>query len=205
MRYHSAQGVDESLELDLNYLFRVSLWPTMNMSSVDMGDMRVENFPVINRYELFAGKLAALFSRRAGRDLFDVRQMLKMQTWDANRFRLVFILYGAMNRKDWRTISLDSIAFDHQELQQSLLPVLRRGDLDQMGDIDVWASRITGETQEALGFLFPFKENEREFLNRLLDAGKLVPSLLTEDKVLQSKILQHPVLQWKAINVQGRH
>jgi len=57
------------------------------------------------------------------------------------------------------------------------------------------------ECQEALEGLLPFTEPEMEFLNRLLDRGEIVPSLLTDDPDMAERILQHPCLQWKALNV----
>ena len=38
-------------------------------------------------------------------------------------------------------------------------------------------------------------------LNLLLDRGEIVPSLLTTDKDLQERIIQQPLLEWKAFNV----
>jgi hypothetical protein len=49
--------------------------------------------------------------------------------------------------------------------------------------------------------VLPFTDAEKEFLNLLLDKGDIVPSLLTTDKDLQSRISRHPLLEWKALNV----
>ena len=37
------------------------------------------------------------------------------------------MVYGAMNRKDWRTIGLDDLGFDPVELSSQLIPALRIG------------------------------------------------------------------------------
>ena len=42
-------------------------------------------------------------------------------------------IYGAMNRKDWRTIRIDDITFDARERRNELLPTLRRDAVDQLG------------------------------------------------------------------------
>jgi hypothetical protein len=44
-------------------------------------------------------------------------------------------------------------------------------------------------------------ESEKEFLDRLLEYGAIVPSLLTEDEGFAARIRHHPGLGWKAINV----
>lgn len=40
-----------------------------------------------------------------------------------------------------------------------------------------------------------------EFLNQVLDKGKIAPELLTDDKDMQDRIRRHPLLEWKAMNV----
>jgi hypothetical protein len=43
--------------------------------------------------------------------------------------------------------------------------------------------------------------SEVEFLDCLNDRGDIVPELLTSDRDLQSSIVSHPGLLWKALNV----
>jgi hypothetical protein len=40
-----------------------------------------------------------------------------------------------------------------------------------------------------------------EFLNQILDKGKIAPELLTDDADMQDRIRRHPLLEWKAMNV----
>jgi hypothetical protein len=49
--------------------------------------------------------------------------------------------------------------------------------------------------------VLPFTDNERAFLDRLLDAGEIHASLLTDDPDLQSRIQNQPLPEWKALNV----
>jgi hypothetical protein len=50
--------------------------------------------------------------------------------------------------------------------------------------------------------LLPFTTaSEKEFLDRLLDYGEIVPVLLTEDEGLAERIRHPPGLEWKALNV----
>lgn len=56
---------------------------------------------------------------------------------------------------------------------------------------------------KALGGLLSLTESEMEFLNRLIDKGEIEPSLLTDDPGMVDRILQHPCLQWKALNVRN--
>lgn len=44
-------------------------------------------------------------------------------------------------------------------------------------------------------------QNETQFLNELLENGKIIASLLTSDKSLSQRIQSNPALLWKAENV----
>ena len=89
-----------NLEVDLNYMFRVPLWPTGLQDSRPVGSAVAREIPLLDLHELAAGKLAALLARQASRDLFDAHLLLTRQALDAERLRLGFVVYGAMNRKD---------------------------------------------------------------------------------------------------------
>jgi len=60
---------------------------------------------------------------------------------------------------------------------------------------------LVKECRDRLSAVLPFTDSETEFLNLLLDRGKIVPSLLTSEKDLQERISRHPLLEWKALNV----
>ena len=59
------------------------------------------------------------------------------------------------------------------------------------------------DCRKILSGLLPFTENEMEFLNQVLDKGKITPELLTDDADMQDRIRRHPLLEWKAMNVRA--
>ena len=201
LRYPSALGQGGNLEADINFMFRVPLWPTTALNSQHVGAWRATGIEVLDLHELAAGKLAALFSRRAARDLFDCHLMLRSTHLDRNRLRTAFVAYGAMNRKDWRTISIEDVDFNSVELERVLIPTLRAGVINKRGSASEYGRKLMDESRKALSGLLPFTAAEREFLDRLLDEGEIVPQLLTADASLQDRIQRHPLLKWKAINV----
>ena len=79
---------------------------------------------VLDTHELAAGKLAALLSRRRARDLFDCRQLVRLDTLDRSQLRTAFVVCGAMNRRDWRTVAVDDVAFDPRELSGPAVAVV---------------------------------------------------------------------------------
>lgn len=141
---------------------------------------------MLNIHELAAGKLVALFSRRASRDLFDTRELLWREDLDQTRLRTALVTYGAMSRKDWRAISVDEITYEPKELKNELIPLLRTQAASKLGDPKPWASKLVSECAEQLKPLISFTSAEREFLDRLLDHAEIRPSLITSDKVLAS-------------------
>jgi hypothetical protein len=201
LRYESASGQGGNLEVDLNFMFRVPLWQATIQDSHPVGSWRATGIPVLDLHELAAGKLAALLLRRQARDLFDSHQLLRTETLDLARLRLGFLVYGAMNRRDWRTVSLDDVDFEPGELARQLLPTLRGHALKAMGDLAAFGVRLVTECREALGAVLPFTESERAFLDLLLDRGVIDPTLLTSDPALRQRIQDHPLLEWKALNV----
>jgi predicted nucleotidyltransferase component of viral defense system len=201
LRYESAYGQGANLELDVNYMFRVPLWPVGETDSHSLGTFRATHIPVLDMHELAAGKLAALFSRHQARDLFDSHELLSSGNLDPERLRIAFIVYGGMNRRDWREVSISDIAFDEREVAQQLVPTLRTCAMRTGETVIDFGRRLVAECQEQLSLLLPFTDKEREFLDRLLDEGVIDGELLIKDGVLQKKIERHPMLAWKAQNV----
>ena len=203
LRYPTAAGQSGRIDVDINYMYRVPLWPTTMMDSHSLGGWRATGIPVVDIHELAAGKVAALLARRRARDLFDSRLVLSMRGLNLQRLRMAFVVYGAMSRRDWRTVSDQDVAFDPSELSGQLLPALRIGAV-QVPDTVGYGNSLVNECRKALDALLPFNDAERAFLDLLLEEGKIDATLLTPDGVLQERIQAQPLLEWKARNVR-RH
>ncbi|SPD72454.1 conserved hypothetical protein [uncultured Desulfobacterium sp.] len=200
LRYQSASGQGGNLEVDISFMFRVPLWPLKVMTSQPVGIWQATGIQVMDIHELAAGKLAALLSRKQARDLFDCSHLFRSGALEPRRLRLAFVLYGAMNRRDWRTVANDEPSLDVKEFEQKLLPTLRLKGVDAMNTTSFMKGLIE-DCQHGLAALFPFTSTEIEFLDQLLAKGEIVPELLTADKDLQDRIRRHPLLEWKALNV----
>jgi predicted nucleotidyltransferase component of viral defense system len=201
LNYASVIQASGNLEIDLSYLHRVTLWPVALKNSCKLGPIQAIDIPVLDLHELAAGKLAALMSRRASRDLYDAHRLLcdpwSRQQIDISRLRLAFVIYGGMNRHDWRMLNVENINFDNSELKNKLIPVLSKKEPQE----SAWVNRLVDECRAAILHILPFSEAEQKFLNLLLDNGEIYPSLITSDIELQQKISKHPGLLWKAQHV----
>lgn len=202
LSYQNYTGDPENLEVDINFMFRQPLWDVFSIDSHSFGKFQAKKIPVFNVHELFAGKLAALFSRDQARDLFDAHELLMYdQKINPDFLRLAFIVYGAMSRKDWRTISLDDVSFTANELKQKLFPVMRQNLVPGEGDLSQYGQKLVAECRDKLSIVYPFSEKEMAFLDFLLNKGEINGALLTNEQEMQDRINRHPMLHWKALNV----
>ena len=168
------------------------------------GSVRGPTTRVLDVHELAAGKVAALLARNASRDIFDVHALLSMSTLDPEKLRLGFVAYGAMNRKDWRTVSTADVKADANEVRTSLLPMLRRDLAPARQSVAPWVERLVAECRERMSIVLPLTSDETEFIRRLNDEGIVAPELITGDSEMRHTIRLHPGLRWKALNVK-RH
>ena len=204
LRYESALGRTGNLEVDVNFMYRVPLWPVTICDSHSVGNWRATGIPVLDHHELAAGKLAALLARGQARDLFDSQRILRMGELDPHRLRIGFVVYGAMNRKDWRTVAAEDVDFDAAELARQLIPTLSVNAASIPAQSVEYGARLLKECREGLSAVLPFTDPERAFLDLLLDRGVVDATILTADAVLQQRIQNQPLLEWKVLNVR-RH
>jgi hypothetical protein len=201
LSYQSFTGQSGNLEVDLNFMFRQPLWNIQIADSHPFGDFQAKSIPVLDLHELAAGKLAALLARGQARDLFDCHRILNMDDLERDRLRIAFVVYGGMNRKDWRTVSIEDVDFDPAELTRLLIPTLDTRAIQEQGSPAEFGARLVRECREGLSMVLPFNDAEREFLDLLLDKGEIDSTILTADETLQKRIQQQPLLEWKALNV----
>ncbi|MEO8056136.1 MAG: nucleotidyl transferase AbiEii/AbiGii toxin family protein [Acidobacteriota bacterium] len=202
LSFIAAAGGTGTLELDVNYMLRSPLWPTeIRSPSALSGVPTPGKFPILDPHELAAGKLAALLARGASRDLFDARELLRPGSLDAETLRVAFVVYGALNRVDWRTVGLEAVTASAADVAERLLPMLRSDLVPAKPDIGTWTSSLVADCQRLLRVVLPLRENERTFLDGVNDRGEILPALLTNDERLRNVIAAHPALAWKALNV----
>ena len=201
LTYTNAFGRASGLELDVNYLLRTPLWPPETLDSRTIGSFSATQIPVLDIHELAAGKLAALFSRHAARDLFDVRGLLQHARLDADRLRLAFVVYGGANRRDWRKVAIEDINTERRELERQLFPMLRAHLVPQRHEVESWIEALIRDCTEQVSVVLPLRANEIEFLTNLNEDGTIAAELLSSDTDVQKLIRFHPGLLWKAQNV----
>ena len=204
LNYASYTGQSRNLDVDLNFMFRQPLWELHHADSHPFGDFQAKGIPVLDIHELVAGKLSALFSRRQARDLFDCHRVLHTDDLQHDRLRIAFVVYGGMNRKDWRTVSVEDVEYNGAEFERQLGPTLREPKLREQAALAEYGAHLVEECKRALCAVLPFTDTERAFLDLLLDDGKIDAKILTSEATLRERIQAQSLLQWKAFNVR-RH
>lgn len=200
-RHASSLGGQGSLEVDINFMMREPLFSAARMNSVNLGGAEAANVLVLDRNEIVAGKLVALLSRRAARDLFDAQRIFAMNDLDWRGIKAAMLGIGASGRADWRAISVDTIGADQKELQAKLLMCLPRTYFDAHGSVSDWTTAAIEECRKKLQPILALSDNERAFLDGVVDKGEIDASLLDADAELQQRIGRMPMLNWKAENV----
>ncbi len=200
-RYASTLGGNATLEVDVNYMARQPLFGAARMNSVSLGEMRATDVLVLDIHEIVAGKLAALIDRHAARDLFDARRILSIDGLDWKQIKAAVLALGASGRRDWRTMSVDTIKGDPRELRQKLAICLPRDYLAGKGDVDAWIEETLTLCRERFAFLFDLTANEREFLDGVLDRGEVNADLLDVAPAIRARIAAMPMLAWKCLHV----
>lgn len=136
------------------------LWPVAIAEARQIGSLPVVRFAMLDVHELAAGKLAAVFGRSAGRDLFDIVELLKMEGLDHRRMRLGFVVYGAANRRDWRGVRVEDIQADVTEVDRQLRPMLRVGAVPARKELNPWVEKLVADAQSLVSRLLPLSANE---------------------------------------------
>ncbi len=196
--YNSLLGQRGTLEIDINFMYRQPLYSIVHRSP------KIESHnhwqaPVLDIHELAAGKLAALFSRNASRDLFDAHYLMTQSMLDFKKLREAAVVYLAMTTLDLSSLAPESIEYDVVDLKNKLLPVMQQKVLPRsLPNLKLWTTNMVMELQERLSKILPLNENEIEFIQKIRREATIQPELITSDMVLANKITSHPAILWAA-------
>ena len=138
------------------------------------------------------------------RDLFDVRRILAIEGLDRDWIKAAVLALGACNRRDRRGVSKDAIGCDSREFRRNLAICLPRDLFRDAGDVDAWIAQSVALCREGLAFLFELSENERSFLDGVLDRGEVNANLLGVEREVGARIAAMPMLAWKCKHVRRR-
>ena len=204
MRYTSVLGGYSSLEIDLNYMARQPLFGMARMRSIPLCDVQVKDVLVLDLHEVVAGKLVALISRHAARDLYDARRILSIDGLNWNLIKAAVLAIGASDRRDWRSMSIDKIQGNVREFRQKIVICLPHNRFTVESEIDAWLEETATLLRTRFSFLFDLTSNEQAFLDGVLDRGEVDADLLDIPPDVRTRIADMPMLVWKTQHVRKR-
>jgi len=195
-RYASVFGQKGNLEVDINYMYREPLWPSVPMPA-KLNYENANEIPVLDIHELAAGKLSALFSRNVSRDLFDAHHLLTKSDLNIEKLRLAFVIYLTMTEINVSNLNAGQVRYNLTDIRNRLLPVLHQESLPRkLNEIQTWAGEMVTELQNSLSKILPLNKTEIKFILEARD-GNIQPELITDDSRLYKVIQSHPAILWK--------
>jgi len=200
--YPSILGHEGKLEVDLNYMYRNPIFGIQKRNSHNW-PYKVEDIPILDVHELTAGKLHALFTRNAARDLFDIHQLLSTCDFDKQKLKIAFVVYIAMSKTHWKDFNLNNVNFDVRDIKNKLVPVIKKNAIvaGSEKELRVWAVSLLDEVKDKLdASIFPFTSNEQKFLHEIQEHGKIYPELICSEDATIKTIKSHPNLMWRIRN-----
>ena len=202
LRFASVLGGSQNLEVDVSYVARVPLLGVERRPTRFPPGSELE-VPTLTLEELAAGKFTALLQRSAARDAFDAASLLEIAPDLLARpgFRMAFVCSVAASRHDCRSLEVPAAPLDGRAIARELEPMLRRTAEGGVPDCDELMEWIDGKLQPAREALLAWSQDERRFLDRLLDDGEIEPERLHPDPTVQQRVRMQPMLQWKAQHV----
>lgn len=202
LRFASVLGGSQNLEVDVSYVARVPLLGVERRPTRFPPGSQLE-VPTLTLEELAAGKFTALLQRSAARDAFDAASLLEIAPDLLARrgFRMAFVCSVAASRHDCRSLEVPAATLDGRAIARELEPMLRRTAEGGVPDCDELMEWIDGKLQPAREALLAWSQDERRFLDRLLDEGEIEPERLHPDPTVQERVRMQPMLRWKAQNV----
>jgi predicted nucleotidyltransferase component of viral defense system len=193
LAYANGRGVQDTVKVEVNYMFRVSLGEPEVRAARFPVDPGLE-FRVVSLAELVGGKLVALLDRTAARDLYDAAALADIVDPRDRRMRRVFVaLAGSLPRSlaEYGVERIERVTT--REIERHLYPVLASTDRPTRESM---LDKVRPWLAEWL-ILDPEEQEFHESLNSGVLSGRL---LFGSDPALAASVDGHPGLLWKALN-----
>ena len=192
-QYISAGGVKDNIKVEINYSLRSHILPIMRRPIETLGIFKPVTVLALDPIEIFAAKIAALHSRAAARDLYDVNNMTYFGLFDETQMDLLrrcVVFYSAIGGEQapetFDFAKMDSLI--ERDIKMRLAPMLRKRE---RFDLAVARERV----RKYLTALLELTESDKQFL-AAFRGGEYSPELLFDGTILE-RVRNHPMALWK--------
>ena len=193
--YRTLSGSTDNIKIEINYSLRAHIFDVEERPIVARAIVPGFSVSSLAVLEIFAGKINALLSRTAPRDLYDVYNIIKagffQEKNERDMLRKAVVFYRAISQKEINEeLSLDHLdRITHHQIKTDLLPVIQNGEV-------VALEKIQKTVRSFMSELMILTNVEREFI-RLFSAKEYRPELLFNDDTILERIRHHPMAIWK--------
>lgn len=195
MQFDSALGGVGGLNIDLGFIDRQPLFGASRMSSTRIGRWRATDVLVLDRDEVIAGKLAALFERTLARDLFDGLSIMEaFPDYDRVNVKAALLMFIASSRVPWGDIRIAANESNLQRAREQIELCLPAGYLDERGGAEAWFNEGIRICDGCFGHLMELTESEAEFRKDVSTRGEVNAGLVTAPAGLRARIASSPRL-----------
>lgn len=191
-QYQNNGGNRDNIKVEINFLDRTHILPISQKKINAFGYSASIDIAVLDMYELYGSKFAALLGRSKPRDVYDVYGAIESNLFiDKELLKKCFIFYNCIGG-DADIIDNDFSIIDgvnNRDYLRMLKPVLSKAEkFDHIS--------ATKKIKEYLKELLVFTDNERMFVEQF--KNKIYqPELLFLDPNIRSRIFWHPMAQWR--------
>ena len=191
-QYQNNDGNRDNIKVEINFLDRAHILPLSKTKIAAFGYNGEAEIAVLNLYELYGSKFAALIGRSKPRDVYDVYGAIECDLFsDKDLLKKCFVFYNCIGGEaDILENDLSIIdGVTNKDYTRMLKSVLSKAErFDPVSAV----KRI----KEYLIGLLVFTDEERLFVERFKQKT-YAPALLFPNKEIIDRISRHPMAQWK--------
>lgn len=192
--YTNTAGIKDNIKMEINYSLRSHILPLEQRAIETLGILDSFKVNSLASIEIFSGKIVALLTRAAARDLYDVNNMIYFGLFDETELPLLkkcaIFYYVISSKAVSETFNLKKIdELTEYKIRTDLYPVIRKKERFD----------LTAAKKRVINFLTMFSKlsgDEAKFL-RAFKNGVYLPELLFEDPQILKRIRNHPMAKWK--------
>jgi predicted nucleotidyltransferase component of viral defense system len=200
LRYQSMLGPRDRIEVDINFVHRVSIGDIEKRSLWQPGGINQPIVNVVSQSELVLGKLNAFIERAAPRDAWDVMHLSEPAAamLKTPEFRARFIALSAALEQPLQTYTYDRFRglLRDRFVAEQLTPILPE-------HTTIRAEELAEKSWSQVESLMSLKIQEKEYIDAI-QRGELRLELLFPDNEKETSLLsRHPAILWKLENVRS--
>ena len=192
-QYMGTGGVRDNIKIEINYSLRSHVLPITRRTIETLRVFAPVSVLILDPIEIFAAKIAALLSRAAARDLYDVNNIIYFGLFDETQtdmLRKCIVFYAAIGGEH-APESFDFAKMDlltERDIKMRLRPMLRK---KESFDLNSARERVIKYLVE----LMELSDDEKQFLASFRN-GEYHPELLFDGDTLE-QVYNHPMAVWK--------